>query len=307
MPGQWLRTQVENGKTLDAQATQQTHTIDLPRSNFLGEVYGRIAAEFSGGTSPTVRIDITRVRVVANSSSVIVDLEGDQLAAIVKYEDGRAPSDDGAASSSPSVEHFSIPFGRGPRDEQVILPAKAFKSLQLELTFSITTSGSPSIDAVNFDMSADEYVSPDAPGDKLILRRTIVGSESMGNSEVYQQDIPLGNQLRAVYLHTDTEENIQGDAVKLLANGGSEIPFTQVEEQMEEFALDTYRFHDDSLPAAGEDRTEPVYIIPFDVGEDLSKLIDTSTLNDLKTRVKAAASGASGDVQVITEEVVAVE
>lgn len=305
--GQWMRTQLahdDNSKT-SAQSSEQTVTYDLPKSNYLGHVQGHIEAQFSGGTNPTVRVDLNRVRVIANGRRSIIDLEGDQLSAITKIDQGRAPTDDGSASSSPSDEHFTILFGRDVRDETVLCPAPKFSSLQLELTFDLNTSGSPTIDDVLIDLSTDEFVSPLAPSNFFMKRQVLLETKSsISNDQAFGFDVPPGNPVRRFYTHTDNDANIEGDPVSVDINNGTQTPFEQRREQIEEDMLSTYRFHDETIPAAGVSRGQNVFVIDFDVASNLQKLLQVAPDDDLKVNCQAASSGASGEVALIVEEVV---
>src|SRR6185503_3931086 len=132
MPGQWLTTTVENNRGLSTTATtQQTVNIDLPRGNFLSRVVGKM--HIIGVGTPPLTLD--RVKVIASGSFTVIDLEGGQLRGVNKFSQGSV-TNGAAVSTTDLVWLFSINFGRYFRDEEVILPAKIFKQLQLQLTFT---------------------------------------------------------------------------------------------------------------------------------------------------------------------------
>lgn len=294
MPGQWLVTQVENRRSLALQSASQTPTIDLPKSNYLGALRGRLRATHA----TAITITLNRIRVQGNGSVLLWDTEGGQARAIAKFETGRAPRDNGAGGATHELDFF-LPFGRGRRDEDVILPAKAFRTLQLQL--DVSTDATPT--AFTVDVEAEEWVSSDAIASKRVKRISLIGQEAMGANEVFRQKLNTANLLRAVYVHSDDVDNISGQPLRLLVNGGSEVPFTMRGDALAEWNRETYRFGDDTLPAPAAN--EELLKIDFDVLEDLAHVIDASALDSLVLEITAAGSGTAGDVAVIVEEILA--
>lgn len=318
MAGQWLRTQVENGRQLSSTAvTQQVATIDLPRSNLLATIGGSL--RILGVGTPTLTLD--RVRVIANGGIVVWDTRGGQLRGIHKFENGSAP-DGVAVSTTDLIWKFQIRFGRFPRDQKVILPAKAFKSLQLQLTF--TPGAGTSVTSTSLDLFADEYVSDEAIEGKMFRRVTIVNTVTASANLATRQKVPLGNFVRAFYVHADDPDNIGmntpviggtaavASLLRVLVNNGAEIPYTIRADQLRDDNVNTYRFDDADTPdaeltdAAVGTGTAEMLKIDFDVDESMEHAIDTGKYNELVVEWTAAGSGTSGDTALLMEEIVVV-
>lgn len=318
MPGQWLRTQVETGRQLSSTATtQQTATIDLPRSNMLATIGGSL--RIVGVGTPTLTLD--RVRVIANGGTVVWDTRGGQLRGIHKYENGSAP-DGVAVSTTDLIWKFQLRFGRFPRDEKVILPARAFKSLQLQLQF--TPGAGTSVTSVALDLWADEFVTDEPIEGKMFRRVTIVNTVTASANLVTKQKVPLGNFIRAFYLHADDPDNIgmntvaiggtqqTGNQLRVLVNNGAEIPFTCRADQLRDDNINTYRFDDADTPdaelsdAAVATGAAEMLKVDFDVDESMQHAIDSGKYNELVVEWTAAGSGTSGDTALLMEEIVVV-
>lgn len=315
---QWLRTMVENNTSLGISAAGSTVvTKDLPRSNFIGSLGFRVRP-----TGTTGENTMDRVRIVANGSSILWDTDGGTLRGIAKYEQGNfqfaQPLDVVATKTSPYVGW--ITFGRYRRDEDVILPARAFKSLQIQ--FSITAGTATS--AMNLDMWTEELVTTDKAASKRIktVRSTNTFAGTNGTTRV---TIPLGNVIRAFYVKTADYRNLGGTSAsdptgtalqRLLINNGAEIPVSLTLQSWLDDLISTYRFHDDNVPGnetvgivannfEGETTgANRLLKLDFDVTETLHRTIDTSHMNEMRLEL-VGASGATGNVEVLQEEIIA--
>lgn len=318
MPGQWLTTTVENNKALSTTATtQQTVNVDLPRGNFLGRLTGKL--HIIGVGTPTLTLD--RVRVIASGSFVIMDLEGGQLRGINKFQNGSV-TNGSSVSTTDLLLPFTITFGRYFRDEEVILPAKIFKQLQLQLTY--TPGAGTSVTSVALSLVADEYVSNDDVKSKLIRKVGVVKTTASAANLVERTRLNLGNFLRAIYVHTDDPDNVNGNSpiiggtvastspINVLVNNGAERPVSEPFDLLKVKNQETYRFDDADTPdselsnAAAATGSEEMVCIDFDVLDDLSHILDTSRMNDLTVEFTAAGSGTSGDTHIISDEILPV-
>lgn len=316
--GNWLVNHVAQDDTSKTSASTGTQTItyDLPTSHFISAIDGQITVNFSGGTNPSIRVDLERIKVIANSTQTLVNVEGDQLAAIHKVDQGRAPSDDGSTTSSPSQESFTVMAGRDRNDTDVIWPATGFSSLQLELQINANlTSGSlGSIDSIEIDIAVDQFVSPElkrrlqAGNANIRMRRiNLVKTETgVSNDEELEFEPSLGAPMRRFYIHSENDQNVGGDLIEVEIDDGAETPVKILREQLREKNLNTYRFHDETIPQAGVARDETVWTIDFDVRENLRRLLPTADFDDLAIKTVAEASGAGNDLAVIKEEIVPV-
>ncbi len=315
MAGQWLHTVVENQSAVTAGASATvTITKDLPRSNFIGLAGFRIVTTTASATS-----SLSSVRILANGSAILWDTTGGQLRAINKYETG--------LSLMPAVKGITtyasyIQFGRFRRDEDVILPAKLFKSLQI--VFTVVTGAATT--GIVLDLWVEEYVSNDDPRLKRIKRITRVATIAAVAAAVTRQKLPLGNFLRAIYIHTDDMRNLGGasatdpsgsNLIRLLVNNGAEIPYSRNLIGLHDEMLVTYRFDDGTVPG-GEANTIATnsfdtagtgtirtFKIDFDVAENLAKILDTSRMNELTVEF-TAFTGATNNTDILLEEIIAV-
>ncbi len=256
MPGQWLTTTVENNRTLaaaPATAVQQTSRIDLPRGNYLS----RCTVKLHTVGVAILGTTLDRVRVIASGSFVVIDLEGGQLRGINKYAQGSV-TNGAAVSTTDLVWLFTVNFGRHYRDEQVILPAKIFKQLQLELSY--TPTATTSITSVAVSITADEYVSNDKHTDKLIRKLSVVKTTASAANLQERTRLNLGNFLRAIYIHTDDPDNVNGNSpvlggtvastspIDVLVNNGAERPVSESFDMLKVKNQETYRFDDADTP-----------------------------------------------------------
>lgn len=313
MPGQWLTTQNKDSDSgvFTAQKGSQTKTVNLPNEHFIGAIECLIEDNFSGGTSPSQEIDLERVRLlVGGGAAAFIDVPGDTLHAIVKYETSVRPTaDDGGTATSPAREHVFVPMGRVRRDRDVMFPAKAFPSVQLQFTVSIDDSSgdqSGSVDSIDLSITVEQWVSTDPVSSKQVRRIVQIKDESAGADETVSEEITKGNVLRAIYIATGARDNLRGDNIKVQVGEGAEIPFAMKERQLHEMMRLTYGFHDGSVPQAGTGQGDTVYKVDFDILEDLQQAIDTADTAKVEIIVKAASSGTSGNTRYITEEVVSI-
>lgn len=316
--GQWMVTTVSQNQQLSSTATtQQVTNIDLPRGNFLSRLTGKL--HIIGVGTPTLTLD--RVRVIASGSFVVLDVEGGQLRGINKFSQGSV-NNGAAVSTTDLIWPFTVNFGRYFRDEEVILPAKVYKQLQLQLTF--TPGAGTSVTSVSLSLTADEYVSNDPVKAKLIRKVSVVKTTASAANLIERTRLNLGNFVRAVYVHTDDPDNVGGNSpvfggtvaatlpVNVLVNNGAERPVSEAFDMLKLKNQESYRFDDADTPdteltnAAAFTGSEEMVCIDFDVLDDLSHILDTSRMNDLTVEFTASASGTSGDTHVITDEILPV-
>jgi len=205
--GKWLTTIVVDGKS--AGTSSGVVKEDLPISNFLSKV---IVTFSVSGTSPTVTI--SKAEIIANGSITLKSLSGAEARILSTYRDGVAPN--GSEGSSSVTEILN--FGRFNGDTLCILPAKAFKTLVLSLTYTFggtVTSSSYTVETV-------EWVADEDVKSKIILKETEIETKASGtgNADV---KLPLGNKYRQIWLNGTIANMGQ---ISLRLNNASEIPVT---------------------------------------------------------------------------------
>lgn len=317
MASQWLITTPWNNDTLSTTATtQQTVTRALPRSNFLSRIGGTI--RILGVGTPTLTLD--KFKVLLNGSQAVLDVRGGLLRAVQKYETGSCKN--GTATSTTDLAMpFQYSFGRYVRDTEVILPAKIYRSVDAQITF--TPGAGTSVTSVSLDMWAEELVASDDPSGKLIKRLITIDARDPAASALTLVDITPGGLLRAVYLWIADLDNISANGpsvggtagstalVRVIGNG-SDIPYAQRADTIDAMMVNTYRFDDAAVPtgiandAAVATGTQVVYKVDFDLDDTLRRAIDTNRLNRLSVEYQTAGSGDSGNVEVTQEDIIPV-
>lgn len=314
---QWLITTPWNNEGLSTTATtQQTVSRALPKSNFLSRIGGTL--RILGVGTPTLTLD--KARVLLNGSQAVLDVRGGLLRAIQKYENGNA-KDGNLISTTDLSLPFMYQFGRFVRDTRVILPCKVYRSVDLQLTY--TPGAGTSVTSVTLDLWAEELVSDDDPMTKLIRRLVTIDVRAPSASALTLVDVTPGGLLRALYLWVADLDNIGANGpvnagtagttnlVRVIGNG-SDIPYAQRADTIDAMMVNTYRFHDNSVPdteasdAAVGTGTQVVYKIDFDLDDTLGRTIDTNSLNRLQVEYTTASSGQSGNVEVTQEDVIPV-
>ena len=233
MQENWLRTKIIDG--VAETSNGKTKPISLPTSNFIGNIRLRCGATVNnaGNDADFAHLwldQIDKIKVVGNGFATIVDLKPKQLRAMMTPVYGSIPGYNFTqVEAETSWVDLPICFGRFPYDKQYILPAKLFKTLNLEVEYSMETTD-PAWDTGTFTIWAecDEYISNDDPASKRIIRRTEVesGTTSAGNIDV---DLPLGNVYKRIWCQSDDNNVAEGTSitdVQLRINNGSEIPLT---------------------------------------------------------------------------------
>lgn len=235
MSENWLRTKIIDGVAETSNA--QTKKIDLPTSNFIGMIHLRCGATVLNAGSDAdmttnVLLDmIQRIRVVGDGYSTIVDLTPDELRKIMVPIMGGFPSISQNEDAS-SVQYVDLPIcmGRFPYDEDYILPAKLFKSLQLEIQYNLSDIVDPGFTTGTFTiwLEVDELISNSDPLSKKIIRRTEVktATTAAGNIDI---DMPLGGvykRFMVIVEDRNANDNVDVTDVQVRVNNGAEIPLT---------------------------------------------------------------------------------
>jgi len=306
MGGQWLRTVQESAKTLSATQGTFTVTVNLPKTNFINNLLIRLqrtaAATHAASTTTIAWID-----VVGNSSSSIIHLSGAEAQKFMLFDYANAQQTtsangalnlaDGtasAANSEVSSYPYIISFGRFIGDTLAVLPAKAFKSLQLKITY---TNGTADLAGLALYVSIDELVSDDAVNTKFMLKKTEIEGKATGTGDV-DFDLPLGNAYRRIMLGVSAATTVT--TISLRANNGSEIPFT--DEYINIQLMNAYDYELVSTVTLGQIYTPLYILIDLDRADTLGKVVDTANYNDLKLRVSRGSTTTT--TTVIAEEVV---
>lgn len=318
MASQWLVTTPYNNETIGSTGTSQTTvTRSLPRSNFLARFGGTI--RLNGTGTPTLTID--RFKVLLNGSQAVLDVSGlGMLRAAQKYEQGSAKNGT-LTSTTDLAAPFQYQFGRYLRDTRCILPAKLYRSVDLQITFTPGTG--TTLVSQSLDLWTEELIADDDPRDKVIKRLIAIDLRTPVASSVNLIDLTPGGLLRSLLIAVADLDNIGANGpavggtagttnlVRIIGNG-SDIPYAQRADTIDAMMVNTYRFDDAAVPtgiannAAVATGTQVVYKIDFDLDDSLSRTIDTNRLNRLQLEYTAAASGTSGTVEVTQEDVIPV-
>ena len=230
----WMKTIAIDGVAETANA--QTKKIKLPTSNFIGNINLRIAATvLNAGDDAAMAarfIDqITRIKVVGNGANTILDLKPKQLRNIMAPTLGTIPPQN-FTEKNDDVEWIDFPicFGRYMWDEEYILPAQLFKTLNLEVEYNLSDIADPGWDtgSMKFYVDVDEFISQKDPLSAKIIKRTEIqtGTTKSGSVDV---DMPLGGTYRrimAMLEDDDAEEGVDITKLQFRINNGAEVPIT---------------------------------------------------------------------------------
>lgn len=312
MPGTWATTTLFNNDSMGTTVGAITPSRNLPTSNFIGRL--TVKLHVVGTDTSTIRLDF--VRVTAAGNAVIWATEGGQLRGINKYQNGTVTAGV-AVSTTDQIWVFTLNFGRGTHDETMILPAKLYKQLQLQLQATTATAG---ITATGITITADEYYSNDDPRTKLVRTVNLVQTVASAANLRGQVQLNKGRFLRAVYVHFDDPDNVSANSpvyggtvvttepIRVRINNGAETPFEEAADMAKIKNQETYRFDDADTPdaeltnAAAFAGTEEMVCFDFDVTDDMSHAVNTAAVNDITVTFTSAGSGTSGDIHVLTDE-----
>ena len=234
MQGNWLVTVLEdhNSQTNN----NDTYRKKLPRSNFIGAIHIRLSATINNaGNDADFVTDflevVQRIRVKGNGFADILDLTGKELRNIMTPTIGAQPGYNLTHKEAEYISYdFPILFGRYEHDTEYILPAKLFKTLNLEIQYNLTPITDPGFDTQTFtiDVTVEEYISDDNPFSKKIIKRTEVESDTTKSGNI-NVELPLGGIYKQIMIQQEDDNVDVGTSigeVQLRINNGSEIPYT---------------------------------------------------------------------------------
>lgn len=313
MTGTWATTTYFNNDTFGTSVGAQQVNRNLPTSNFIGEI--TVKLHVVGTDTSTIALNFVRLNAAGNST--LISAEGGQCRGYLKYQCGSV-TPGVAVSTTDQIWLLTLRFGRGPHDEKVILPAKLYKQLQLSLQVTTAVAG---ITALGITITGDEYYSNDDPREKFVKTFTLVQTVASAANQRGTIQLNRGRFLKAVYVHVDDPDNVSGNSpvyggtavltepIRIRINNGAETPFEEALDMAKVKNQHTYRFSDDDAPdteltnAAAFAGTEEMVCFDFDVDDSLAHAVNTAAVNDITVTWVGAASGTSGDIHVLAEEV----
>jgi len=247
----WMHTIVEDGATQTSDSA--TYKKKLPTSNFIGNINLRCSMTVNNDGNDAdfdhLFIDqIDKIKLIGNGSATILDLEPKELRKIMTPVLGAEP-----AYNRTSVEaatewiDFPIVMGRYKYDEEYILPAQLFKTLELQVEYSVDVTD-PAWDTGTFtiDVDVDELISAADPMSKKIIKRTQIenGATKSGTIDV---DMPLGGIYKRIMVMVEDEDAADGTdvtKVQYRINNGSEIPLTANWDTLQNMNKDDFNLPD---------------------------------------------------------------
>lgn len=247
MAGRWLKTVV--AKQVVFGADSGTVSINLPKSNFIGSLMLRIE-NVNGSTSnrsETIESGITKIEVIGNGSKVLKSYSGLECRKLAQYlYSDLPPAEETQAGSATQWSLFPIMFGRFFGDEDYILPAKLFSTLQLKITWSFTDSTTvgwtTSESNAKYDITINEYVSADNAKSKKLLVETEINSFTSAASGNKDVELPLGNRYRRIMVRAyeaAIEDGTDITDYELRINNGAQVPMSNTwnQQQLEDALL----------------------------------------------------------------------
>lgn len=232
--GIWKKTILSDAVLLAADSG--TVTIDLPRSNFIGNIM-LLVENTNGSTSniaaaEKIEENITKIEVIANGSFVVKSYRGVECRKLAQFVFGELPPADESQAAS-GVQHcmFPILFGRYLGDEEYILPASLYSSLQLKITWSFTdstTAGYTTSETnAKYTITINEFVSTDSKLSKKILVETEIESFTSAASGNKDINLPLGNRYRRIMVRAyeaAIQDGVDITQYELRINNGAQVP-----------------------------------------------------------------------------------
>lgn len=275
-------------------ATTKTVSVDINKAHAISGIGYRL--EFEG---TAVDATISKVSLVANGNVPLFELSHEELSDINKSLAGTEGVSDASGGTDQTFQNYYM-FGASPEDVSLYLAPHQgrYKTLKLHITYD--ASASTAITDVKVSVWMHQMPGMPAEGVRFI-RRNKVEEYAASNSLTKIVRLPQGqgNLLKAVYLEYGALANVSGGNVELGINNFS----TQVVSQDIQDILDDNRlfnrYHDATAPTLFAE-------IDLDLNGTGRNLINTGAdgIDDLQLRLRAASSGTSGNVSVITEEIV---
>jgi len=298
--GKWMWTKLPI-LTSTASAAGTQIQWNLPKSNFISLIHIKFKGTGGAGT-PSVEDTVSRMMVIGNGDRTIVNLTGLQDRALINFLAGTALNVTNASGAYTDVDYL-IPFGRCQYDKDVILPAKIFSTLQLQLTLAAIVAAT-AWDASGATIWAEvlQYVSDEHPADKLCVKTTATEESIATKAGQIYSDLPLGHKYKAIMMYASGTDGTTVTDVKLEFNNGAEIPFDRAWLMIQDYdttvmdlaaAIDNYAF------------------IPFDPARfqpggyesgNIADCPDSGLLND--ARLVFTGGAASQTIDVVLQEYV---
>jgi len=311
MPGKWLRTLDYDG----AAVAVGRNTYQLPRSNFIN--YIDVAFHRCGCATQTLltaACNFTSLQVVGNGASVLKDYTMRDARAINIFDYGSSHLYCSAiVEGVESCIGVRIDFGRFVHDTTCILPAKAFKQLDLIVVATAITGANLWDLDVLVSIEVEQYISADDPSKKNILKDTIVRTDAAGTTQV-DVSCPLGLWVRGFVVIVDEMTGNWYNDVTLRVNNGAEIPWTgemymqcaknNLEKNVGRATYTAASFvpsTSELMELTNELEDSAYFEIDLDPKRTLEDCLHTETMNDLTLRIPRAASTAE---KVLMREVI---
>jgi hypothetical protein len=221
----WQSVIVENGLSIADAATSVT--IDLPRSNRIGDITAILRGTGGSGT-PAVEALISKIEVIANGNSSIISATNQQLRDIMQLKKRGTRAEIVNATGAASRVATTIMFGRYKHDPLVILPAYLFSTLQLKITFATLIATTAFVTGtVKLDIFVDESI-PEKGGiaDKDLIIQKITEVESFTSAASGEKKIRLqrGHMIAGLYMRAAGTDGATITDFMVKLNNGSVIP-----------------------------------------------------------------------------------
>ena len=224
----WQKLIVAEGKAIaDADGSV---TIDMPRSNRIGEIAFTLRGTGGSGT-PAAEALITKIELIGNGNSSIVACNNSQIRDITQMRMNGMRSEVVNATSAATRVTTNVFMGRFKHDPVCILPSYLFSTLQLKLTFgTLIATTAFATGTVVLDVFVDEFVkdgSEPADSQCIIQKYTEVEAFTAATSGDRQVKLQRGHSIAAIYVAAAGTDGTSISKFKVSLNNGAVTPLAE--------------------------------------------------------------------------------
>lgn len=302
--GSFQKTIVADGQAVADADTSVT--INLPRSNRIADV-GYILRGTGGAGTPDIESVITKMEIIADGVSHIIDASNVQLRDIMQMRQKGQRNELVNASGAATRVVTSVWMGRYKHDPAMMLPAYLFSTLQLKLTFGTLVAATAfATGTVKLDVFVDELVvdETDPSDDEMFIQKIVeVESFTAATSGDKKVELQRGHLMAALYVRAAGTDGTTIPKFSVKLNNGALIPVTETwlksqADDVVEYAL------------SGGSKIANVTLIDFDnpaTEQILDEVIDTGIDSGVLAADLVLTQGAAQAVSVVQLTYVPVE
>lgn len=226
--GNFQKTIIEDGLAVADAATSVT--VNLPRSNRISEITTILRGTGGSGT-PACEALITKMEIIADGVSHIIDASNQQLRDIMQMKLGGNRDEILNATGAATRVVTSLYMGRYKHDPNMMIPAYLFSNLQLKLTFgTLIATTAFATGTVKLDVFCDELVvdEDDIADEDMFLQKIVeVEGFTAATSGDKKVELQRGHLIAALYIRAAGTDGATITRFALKLNNGAIIPISE--------------------------------------------------------------------------------